>query len=273
MRIYTALLLVAPFVALAQAQAQAPPPEVDQALRAQATAFLKYQTEGKFRQAYDLVAEDSQDYYLGVSKEKSTSLELQKIEYSDNFTRAVVTSASKQVLMLDGHSIETSAPRTDRWKLENGQWKWYHDTTKDVVMTVLGPMSDPGSATPVPKPKDVSPDVVAKAGQSIPPPSATVNRSSVPFIVGKPATEEIVFRNTSSGPVRVEADLIADYPGFSVQPKVFLLQPREEATFKVAYHPSDKGVFQAKLRLTLQPFETEYMIPLLLSKEAAADKH
>ena len=41
---------------------------MDQALRAQATAFLKYQMEGKFRQAYELVAEDSQDYYLEQSK-------------------------------------------------------------------------------------------------------------------------------------------------------------------------------------------------------------
>ncbi len=55
MRIYTAILLAAPLLSLAQAPA--PPPEVDQALRAQATAFLKYQTEGNFRKAYELVAE------------------------------------------------------------------------------------------------------------------------------------------------------------------------------------------------------------------------
>jgi hypothetical protein len=275
MRLHTVLLLVAPTLGFAQAPPAAPPAEVDQALRAQATAFLKYQMEGNFRKAYELVAEDSQDYYLGAVKEKSASLELQRIEYSDNFTKAVVNSASKQVLILDGHSIEIPSGRTDRWKLENGQWKWYHDASKDVVTTVVGTMPvDPAGASPTPPqlPKDLSPDAVAKASQSIQPPSASISRNSLPFTVGKETTEEVVFHNNAAGPVRVEADLIADYTGFVVQPKSFLLKPREETIFKVTYHPSDKGVFQAKLRLTIQPFETEYLIPLLLSKESTADK-
>ncbi len=275
MRLQTVLLLVAPILGSAQAPPAAPPAEVDQALRAQATAFLKYQMEGNFRKAYELVAEDSQDYYLGVPKERSASPELQKVEYSDNFTRAVVHSASKQVMILEGRSFEVPSGRTDRWKLENGQWKWYHDPSKDEVMTLVGPTpvgSAGSSATRPQLPKDLSPDAVAKAVKSIPPPSATINRSSVPFTVGKEATEEVVFHNNAPGAVRVEADLIADYAGFVVQPKSFLLQPQEEAIFKVTYHPSDKGAFHANLRLTIQPFETEYLIPLLLSKESAADK-
>ena len=273
MRLYTVLLLIAS--TLGFAQAPAPPADVDQALRAQATAFLKYQMEGNFRKAYELVAEDSQDYYLGAPKEKSASPELQKVEYSENFTRAVVNSASKQMLTIEGRSFEVPSGRTDRWKLENGQWKWYHDASKDVVPTLVGPMpvgSAGSSAMPPQLPKDLSPDAVAKAVKSIPPPSATVNRNSVPFTVGKEATEEVVFHNNAPGAVRVEADLIVDYPGFVVQPKSFLLQPREEATFKVTYHPSDKGIFHAKLRLTIQPFESELLIPLILSKESAADK-
>ena len=269
MRFSTVLLLVAPMLAFAQAPA--PPADVDQALRAQATAFLKYQMEGNFRKAYELVAEDSQDYYLGANKEKSASLDLQKIEYSDNFTKAVVTSASKQVLIMEGRSIEIPSGRTDRWRVENGQWKWYHDASKDVMPTLVGamPVGSAGTSTTPPQlPKDLSPDAVAKAVQNIPPPSATISRNSVSFTVGKEATEEVVFHNNAPGPVRVEADLIADYPGFVVQPKSFLLQPRNETTFKVTYRPTDKGIFNAKLRLTIQPFETEYLIPLILSKES-----
>ena len=272
MRFYRALLLVAPLVGFAQAPA--PPSDVDQALRAQATAFLKFQMEGNFRKAYELVAEDSQDYYLGSAKEKTTSLELQKVEYSDSFSKAVVTSASKQALVMEGRAFEIPSVRTDHWKIENGQWKWYHDPAKEVLMTLVGPMpvGSPGStATPPQLPKELDPDAVAKAGKSIAPPSATLNRTSVPFTAGKEATEEVVYHNNAPGPVRVEADLIADYPGFTVQPKSFLLQPQEETTFKVTYRPSgNKGVFHANLRLTIQPFETEVLIPLLLAKEAAA---
>jgi len=274
MRFYTVLLLVSPILGFAQAPPAAPPADVDQALRAQATAFLKYQMEGNFRKAYELVAEDSQDYYLGAAKEKSTSLELQKIEYSDNFTKAVVNSASKQVLLLEGRTIEIPSGRADRWKLENGQWKWYHDASKDVMTTLVGPMpvGSSGAATPPQLPKDFSPEAVEKAVKSIPPPSAAINRKSLPFTVGKEASEELVFHNNAPGSVRVEADLIADYPGFIVQPKAFALQPHEEVTFKVTYHPSDKGVFHAALRLTIQPFQTEIRIPLVLAKESAAGK-
>lgn len=276
MRFHTVLLLAAPLLGFAQAPPAVPPAEVDQALRAQATAFLKYQMEGNFRKAYELVAEDSQDYYLGAPKEKSASLDLQKIEYSDNFTKAVVSSTSKQVLVMEGRALEIPSGRIDRWKLENGQWKWYHDPSKDVTMTVLGatPAAPVGSsATPPPQlPKDLSPEAVVSAVKNITPPSATLNRQAVPFTVGKEATEEVVFHNNSPGSVRIDADLIADFPGFVVQPKSFLLKPQEEATFKVTYHPSDKGVFKATLRLTAQPFATEYKIPLILTKEPAAGK-
>ncbi len=277
MRIYTVVLLAVPLLSLAQAPA--PPAEVDQALRAQATAFLKYQMEGKFRQAYELVAEDSQDYYLGTAKEKSASAELQKIEYSDNFTKAAVTSASKQTLMMEGRPIEIPSGRIDRWKLENGQWKWYHDASKDMVTTLVGPMPAPAPGSGVaqaPKlPKEITPEAAAEAVKRVAAPKSTIptlNRQAMPFKVGQESTEEIVFHNNFPGEIRVDADLIADFPGFVVQPKKFQLKAQEEATFKVTYRPSDKGVFNAALRLTVQPFEKEVRIPLVLSKESSAGK-
>ncbi|MDP8989604.1 MAG: hypothetical protein M3N41_05920 [Acidobacteriota bacterium] len=277
MRIYTAILLAAPLLSLAQAPA--PPPEVDQALRAQATAFLKYQMEGNFRKAYELVAEDSQDYYLGAPKEKSASPELQKIVYSDNFTKAAVTSASKQTLMMEGRPIEIPSGRIDRWKLENGQWKWYHDASKDVIPTVLGAMpvgpTGPEAAPAIKLPKDITPETAVEAIKRVPAPTSsirTLSRESMSFTVGQESTEEIVFHNNAPGEIRVEADLIADFPGFVVQPKKFQLRAQEEATFKVTYRPSGKGVFNAALRLTVQPFESEVRIPLLLSKPSSAGK-
>jgi len=285
MRFHTVLLLIAPLLGYAQAPPAAPPTkpsatppaEVDQALRAQATAFLKYQMEGNFRKAYELVAEDSKDYYLGSTKDKSASLALQKVEYSDNFTKAVVSSASKQVVVMEGRPIEIPSGRIDRWKLVDGQWKWYHDPSKDVIMTVVGatpvtPADPSAAASPLQLPKDLSPEAVAAAAKKITPVAATLNRSAVPFTLGKETTEEVVFHNNSPGPVRIDADLIADYPEFVVLPKKFLVSPQGEITFKVTYHPSNKDVFNATLRLTVQPFEREYRIPLILSKESTAGK-
>ncbi len=190
-----------------------------------------------------------------------------------------MTSASKQTLMMEGRPVEIPSGRIDRWKLENGQWKWYHDPSKDVVVTVVGaiPAATPGSAVtkgPV-LPKEITPEEAEKAVKRITVPASkvpTLSRQTMPFTVGQESTEEIVFHNNSPGAVRVDADLIADFPGFAVQPKKFQLKAQEEATFKVTYHPSDKGVFNAALRLTVQPFESEIRIPLILSKDSSARK-
>ncbi len=287
MRFHTALLLLTPLLSLAQAPAPVPaavppPAEVDQALRAQATAFLKYQMEGKFTKAYDLVAEESKDYYLGSAKEKSTSLELQKIDYSDNFTKAVVSSSAKRQLVMEGRPVDIPSLRTDRWKLENGQWKWYHDAAQEVTWTIFGPggPATPPAAGSSPSqtpsvPKDISSATAIDVIKKVPSPESrrpTIDRRSVAFAMDKEATEEIVYHNNTPGEVRVEADLIADFPGFVVQPKKFQLKANEEIAFKISYHPSGKGVFNASLRFTVQPFEREISIPLVLSRESGASK-
>jgi len=283
MRIITTVLLAVPLFSVAQAPPAAsapaaPPADVDRALREQATAFLQYQKEGNFRKAYELVAEDSKDYYLGTNKEKPQSSDIQDIQYSDNFTKAVVVSASKQTLPLLGRIIEIPTGTNDHWKIEDGKWKWYHDAAKEVVMGVLGPMpatatAPDGSPTKLP---DLSPQAIAERAAKLPPPKPSFNRKSLPFTVGQESTEELVFHNNSPGVVKVDADLILDYPGFEVEPKRFMLNPQAEAIFKVTYNPanapSDKGVFNAWLRLTLQPFEREYRIPLKLSPPPAAPK-
>ena len=63
-----------------------PPAEVDQALRERASAFLQYQVDGNFRKAFELVAEDSKDFYFSIGKTKIQSLEIDEIVYSDNFS-------------------------------------------------------------------------------------------------------------------------------------------------------------------------------------------
>src|ERR1700720_2956586 len=62
MRFHAILLLAAPLLSFAQAPSPTPPPQVDQALRTRAKAFLQYQKDGDFHKAYEMVAEDSKDY-------------------------------------------------------------------------------------------------------------------------------------------------------------------------------------------------------------------
>src|SRR4051812_9313910 len=90
MRFHFFLLLAAPLLSFAQAPPAAPPPQVDQALRARAAAFLQYQIDGNFRKAYDLVAEDSKDDYFSAAKQKAISFVIDDIQYADDFSKATV---------------------------------------------------------------------------------------------------------------------------------------------------------------------------------------
>src|SRR5258708_26473436 len=80
------------------------PPPIDEALRARIDRFYRAYMAGKFRDAYPLVAEDSQDAFLESSKDTYKSCETLKIRYSENFTRSSVLETCK------------------------GEWRWHWQT-------------------------------------------------------------------------------------------------------------------------------------------------
>ena len=81
MRFQAAIFLL-PLAALAQA----PPPEVDQALRARVTAFFQAHVDGSFRKAFEIVAEDTKDYYFKTEKVQfKSSQDPGDIKYSADF--------------------------------------------------------------------------------------------------------------------------------------------------------------------------------------------
>ena len=137
---------------------KAPPADVDKALRARITEFYQDFVAGKFRQAEALVAEDTKDFYYGMNKARYLSFEIQKIEYSDNFTRANAIILSEQYVMFPGFADKTlKLPSQSTWKLVDGQWYWYIDP-EAVAQTPFGKMRlgqlNPGSsAQPAVPPK------------------------------------------------------------------------------------------------------------------------
>lgn len=128
----------------ASEKASQAPPEVDAALRARVNQFYRLETEGKFNQALQLVAEDTKDLFVGSSKPAYQSFEIQGIDYSDNFTKAAVMTMVLRLLPIQGfmgHPLPTKT--TSRWKLENGQWGYYVDPQKDLPATPFGPPGMP----------------------------------------------------------------------------------------------------------------------------------
>jgi hypothetical protein len=106
-------------------QSETVPPEVDQALRARVNQFYSANVTGKWRDAFQVVADDMQDAYLAASKETYDKCETIKITYSDNFTKAAVRENCHGEYRWHNSHIPATIPLTSTWKVVDGQWYWY----------------------------------------------------------------------------------------------------------------------------------------------------
>ena len=103
------------------------PPDVDDALRARINGFYQAHVDKKFRQADPYVAEDTKDFYYEANKPAYISFHIDKILYSDNFTKAKAIVTCKMHVVVGFIDQVAMVPTPSTWKLENGQWCWYVD--------------------------------------------------------------------------------------------------------------------------------------------------
>src|SRR5438876_5075534 len=105
------------------------PPEVDAALRDRVTKFYQAHVDRKLiRQADQYVAEDSKDFFYEANKPTYLEFQIDKITYSDDFTKAKAIVNCKMFVMMPGFTDKPmTVPSPSTWKIENGQWVWYVD--------------------------------------------------------------------------------------------------------------------------------------------------
>jgi hypothetical protein len=124
------LLLLPAFTALGQNPSDLfdkAPPAIDDALRARVSKFYDLFIAGKFKDAYSLVADDSQDKFFELSKDQYKSYEIIKIRYSENFSKAAVVTAVKSDWRFHGTVTLTTFPLTSNWEVINGEWYWHYE--------------------------------------------------------------------------------------------------------------------------------------------------
>ena len=187
--------VVALMLVVAALQAQTPPPEVDVALRSRITQFYQLEIQGKYRQAEQIVAEDTQDLFVGASKPSFYAFQILSIKYADDFkTAEVVTLVSRQVPVEGFMGRPLTSKMPTRWKLENGQWCYYVDPKKDLPSSPFG-MPVPGLVIPKmagapasmpvaqavapPAVKPTPPPVAPPPAPTTPPPAATPSSTTV----------------------------------------------------------------------------------------------
>ena len=80
-----------------------------------------------------MVADDTKDAYYSGSKFNIKGFTIQKVELLDDNTHARVTMNAKVTLMMPGAPpVDFNSPSTTLWKIEDGKWVWYIDTTATV---------------------------------------------------------------------------------------------------------------------------------------------
>lgn len=261
---HTALVLL-PLFAYAQ-EKPAPPPELDKALRQRAGQFIQYTIDKNYKRAYELVAEETKDWYLSSGKPQYNSFHIEDIEYSKDFQEATVKSKVTRELTMNSQVRTAELTISDLWKMEDGKWMWYHDP--NVLMTPFGEIKIDRSklaanAGPAPIPSDVSPEAAAAAASKLNV-QATVNKREVSFAQGKAAIDELVFHNGLKGVVIVVADIVGDYRSFSVEPRRVQLESGKDMTFKVRYQPAE-NLSPATVRFTMEPFGREMHVSIRVS--------
>ena len=210
------------------------PPDIDEALRARVTQFYQLHVEGKFREAYELVAEDSKDAFFAVEKRNFREFEIKNITYSDNFTRArVVVNADTDVLIPGGGPRRFKLPVASTWKQDGAMWYW-HVEPSSTRETPFGTMqASPGSGGTTHTPIRIP--TVAELARA--PDLVEIDKRDVHFTAGEAATAEVVIFNRMPGPVSLSLNY-KPRPDLEFQLDREQLPANERAKVSIRYRPS-----------------------------------
>ncbi len=279
MRIRAAMILLFPLAAFAQT----PPPEVDQALRARVTEFFQYHVDGNFRKAFELVAEDTKDYYFATEKIRFKTFKILDISYSEGFTDAIVnlTGEREMKMRYDFPVVTVPVPMKTTWKIENGKWCWYEHNRSSWI-TAMGPSdlgalapraptagSSPGTQSSSP---DLSPQAMAARASQILQQSA-VDKSELILPLDKPSTQQVIFHNGQQGSIKLALADGAKPAGLTAELDKSDVNANSNAVVTVRYQPPADlaaGAVPANftLRLVMEPFSVQFPITVKFGSPA-----
>ncbi len=216
------------------------PPPIDEALRARVTQFYSAYVAGKYREAYNLVAEDAQDAFMASPKQQYHSCEILKILYSENFTKASVVESCKGDWRFHGTVTPITIPLTSNWKVINDQWFWY--LVKPTVMAT--PFSPSGYVKLSPDQPDsanaakpaVPSDMAAEARSILA--QVSVDKTDVRLHAYESSKDEIHIRNGMQGTISFYFDNLP-IPGFKIKPEKTTLNANEETVIVFEYRLDD----------------------------------
>lgn len=267
-----AALLLVPAAVVAQTPSPAAPPEVEQALRARVTEFFQDFVDGKFRQAINLVAEDTQDEYFSGPKAEIKTFQIDQIGFSDDFAKATVTLKVKQVWKMKAEGfmqemvVDSSMPTT--WKIENGKWVFYHHLEPNSWITPMGPsdIHKPDGTTVMPKSLD-SATLNSEAQRILH--STNIDKDEVKLALDKPSSSKVVFHNGAQGAVSVSVVGAPTIPGFSAKFDKQDVNAGQDGVLEISYDPpagAPIGPNLFTIAVEVAPFSQHFPIQIMMGE-------
>ena len=262
---------------LAPLFAQDASPDVDAALRARVDRFYQAHVSGKFREAIPVVADESQDWFIGSGKESYKSCQTTKIEYSENSTKALVTETCQGEYRVHGHRMPVSLPIPSHWKIVDGQWFWYYIRETE-VRTPFGiaritPDNDPDAAAHDTSKPIIPANPLMLARDILQ--SIKIDKTEIRLEAGKANEDAIEVTNGMSGSISISVDNPGQ-AGLTVKPDKTELKARETARVVFRYNPEDpllqcgdcakhvNGTVTAQLRV--QPTGQVFPINIIITR-------
>jgi hypothetical protein len=266
-------LFAIPVIALAQSNPPAPPPAVDQALRARVNEFLQYFVDGNFRKAFDLVGEDTKDDFFSMGKSRLKAFEVQKVSYSPDFASADVIVAISRDWYINGRPMPITAPITTQWKLEKGAWVYHHDPSSELVTPMGGTQAEVTKANGGAHstgPPDLSEAGIQAAARAILG-RAMLEKSEITLPTDRPSEAKVSFHNGTPGSLQVVLRSQTGIPGLSGEVQPSVIGPGDDATIVVRFAPTEGRLIppQATMQLAVSPTAQVFNLAIRLTSSAA----
>jgi len=218
------------------------PPPIDEALRARVDQFYQAHVTGKFREAFALVADDSQDAFFAAPKGQFKKCETVRINWSEQFTKARVVESCDGEFRFHTQTIPVKRPVTSDWKLIDGQWYWCY-VKPDMRPTPFSPTgfapipdaTAAGNPGKLPSFGDIN-AIAAGILQQV-----KVDKTTIKLRSDESSKDELHIRNEMPGAISFTVGQVA-LPGLKITAAKTELQANEETTVLFEYRLDDKSI-------------------------------
>jgi hypothetical protein len=239
---FAALLLLSGFTAFGQNSSEvfdkAPAP-IDEALRARIDKFYGAFIEGKFKDAYLLVADDSQDQFFALPKKQYKVCQVIRINYSENYSKAAAVVNCKADWRFHGTVAVTSLPLSSNWQVIDGQWYWHYVKPAMIQTpfspTGLVPAPPESAATPAQRLPDIASaakDILSKVA---------IDKPSVRLRSFETSQDVVHVRNEMPGQISLKLDA-PEIAGLKVTVEKTDLKAHEETTIVFDWRLDDPRI-------------------------------